>query len=126
MHGMVVEDPASAAGKCGKGLRQAEAQGAIIRGGQFAGHRHQRLAESVAGRKAPDARHRVTRKHRCAIVKPQPSRSRIVQSVPSILDSVPFDHLRLSGKRLVQAIERIEYQVAVVVRCAVPAPDRIE
>ena len=50
MHGIAVEDPASAAGRCGNGLRQAESQGAVIRGGEFAGDRHQRLTEPIAGR----------------------------------------------------------------------------
>ena len=98
MHGMVVDDSSQRGEQVRKGFGQAEPQRAIIRGGQFAGHRHQRLAECVASRKAPDARHRITRKHRCAIVKPQPLAQPHCPEGSVVLDSVPFDHLGLSGQ----------------------------
>ena len=43
-----------------------------------------------------------------------------------LVNGVAFDHLWLRGERLVQAIERIEHQVGMVMRRAVPAENRIE
>jgi hypothetical protein len=47
-----------------EGLGQAEAHGAVLRSGQLTGRGHQRLAETVSGGEAADARHCVTGKHR--------------------------------------------------------------
>jgi hypothetical protein len=59
MHGVVIEDPASAAGRCWERPGQSELQGAVVRRGQLGGRRHQRLPERIARRETPDARHRV-------------------------------------------------------------------
>ena len=78
---------------------QAESQGAIVWRGQFVGHCHQRLAKGVAGPETPDARHRITREHRCAVVEHQSLAQPQRPDRTVVLDCVAFDHLRLGGQR---------------------------
>ena len=126
MHGVNVDDPASAAGRCGKGLvrrnrrvRSSGAESSLVTA----------ISDWPNGSRAPN-RLMLAAASRASTGVPSwnrnPSRSRSVHIVPSFSTVWPSTICGWAVKSLIQAIQRIEHQIGVVMRRPERREDRIE
>ena len=94
--------------------------------GEFVDHGEQRGAEGVARAPAAQAGDHVAGEHRRAVVEAQAVAQGHGPEQAVLADAVAGDHLRLRAELLVDAIERVEDQEAVVAGDEAGGDDRVE
>jgi hypothetical protein len=105
---------------------QDPAEGAVVDGNEFVLDRLEHLAHGIARRPTGEARDRVLRQHRLAVVKLEPGPQAECPSQAVRRHLLSLDHLALRLQGGIDAVKHVPDQQAGVARDIGAVPNRIE